>query len=115
MNTAVSDFFIKEDTRFICEVYREGDISIFSTDNLKEVNNNRNLFLIRNQIVQTGNLLTYQLRKQMKGKLIKILTDYVSVVISDAIGGFKIENKLPKRMTDKSLTIRVIRIIRVVR
>ena len=115
LNTAVSDFFIKDDTRFVCEVYREGDISIFSTDNLKEVNNNRNLFLIRNQIVQTGNLLTYQLRKQMKGKLIKISTDCVSVEyedmlsrptihLSDAIGGFKIEDKLPKRMKDKSLT-----------
>lgn len=115
LNTAVSDFFIKEDTRFVCEVYREEGVSIFSTDNLKEVNNNRNLFLIRNQIVQTGNLLTYQLRKQMKGKLIKISTDCVSVEyedglirpiihLSDAIGGFKIEDKLPKRMNDKNLT-----------
>jgi hypothetical protein len=117
LNTAVSDFFIKDDTRFVCEVYREGDVSIYSTDNLKEVNNNRNLFLIRNQIVQHGNLLAYQLRKQMGGTLIKISTDCVSVEyedgmsrptihLSDIIGGFKIESKLPKRMNDKLLTER---------
>ena len=107
INTACSDFFIKDENRFVCEVASEGDKQIYATDNISEKDNNKNLFMIRKQIVQQGNLLAYRLRKKMGGKLIKISTDCVSVeyeegeVIPDIplsieIGGLKIEKKLPR-------------------
>lgn len=106
INTACSDFFIKDENRFVCEVASEGDKQIYATDNITEKDNNKNLFMIRKQIVQQGNLLAYRLRKKMGGKLIKISTDCVSVEydegevkdipLSKEIGGLKIEKKLPR-------------------
>lgn len=107
INTACSDFFIKDENRFVCEVASEGDKQIYATDNITEIDNNKNLFMIRKQIVQQGNLLAYRLRKKMGGKLIKISTDCVSVeykedeVIPDIplsieMGGLKIETKIPR-------------------
>jgi GTPase SAR1 family protein len=110
INTACSDFFIKDENRFVCEVASEGDKHIYATDNITEKDNNKNLFMIRKQVVQQGNLLAYRLRKKMGGKLIKISTDCVSVEynedeikdslnqipLSTEMGGLKIEKKLPR-------------------
>jgi len=107
INTACSDFFIKDENRFVCEVASKGDKQIYATDNISEKDNNKNLFMIRKQVVQQGNLLAYRLRKKMGGKLIKISTDCVSVEynedeiipeipLSTEMGGLKIENKLPR-------------------
>lgn len=110
INTACSDFFIKDENRFVCEVASEGNKQIYTTDNIIEKDNNKNLFMIRKQIVQQGNLLAYRLRKKMSGKLIKISTDCVSVEYDEAdiedslnhiplsieMGGLKIEKKLPR-------------------
>ncbi len=72
--------------------------NLYMINDTVDLDNNKNLFMIRNQVVQEASLRTYRLYKMMGGKLICIKTDCVvvenqkhKVKFSDIRGEYKPE------------------------
>lgn len=116
LNSMASKMFCYKDVKqFLFEVAKDGNKKLYSINNIKKVDSNKNLEMIRKQIVQTGNLRSYELYKKMTvngGELAQIKTDMVEVFnsgsfdleLSNTRGGYKIEDK-PRRYSDVSNVI----------
>lgn len=87
LQTMYNNYFLKEEIEFAYK-YGEYDImnketgeletrKLFLTSSVREIDNNNSLFMIRNQVIQYGNLESYELSKKIGGTLIKIATDSV--------------------------------------
>lgn len=77
---------------------------IWAVNNIRIIDNNKNLFMIRNQIIQTGRLKMYDLYKQVGGSLCSVRTDSLVIKnptkeleLTDNRGGIKIETIKYKR------------------
>ena len=113
LQTMYNNYFLKEEIEF---AYKYGEYEImnketgkletrklFLTSSVREIDNNNSLFMIRNQVIQYGNLQSYELSKKIGGTLIKIATDSVlmenpknTLELSDKRGGLKLEK--PKQL-----------------
>jgi len=114
LQTMYNNYFLKEEIEF---AYKYGEYEIdgetrklFLTSSVREIDNNNSLFMIRNQVIQYGNLQSYELSKKVGGKLIKIATDSVLMEnpvnvleLSDKRGGLKLEKPKQLRRIDSEI------------
>jgi GTPase SAR1 family protein len=103
INTMYCNYFTNDDLQYAYKYAEYNGKKLFITSSVKTIDNNNSLFMIRNQIIQYGNLQSYQLSKRVGGKLIKIATDSILMEnpvnvleLSDARGGLKLEK--PKQL-----------------
>lgn len=91
INKMYCNYFTNDDLQYAYKYAEYNGKKLFITSSVKTIDNNNSLFMIRNQIIQYGNLQSYQLSKKIGGKLIKIATD--SILMENPVNVLKLSNE----------------------